>query len=199
MCKDMVRLSFFTCFHFLETSTILANYAQSLPYIIRYCATYFRLQNRETLQIQARTRVWGRAAPRYCLQFWGAGQPIQGKYYAGWQDVCDHTQQEFRFTVPGDRRAFADSLWLKEAARQMVVLSALSPKQAALKAWGDVIENNRSAMKLGQDFSVQAGITVRVDRVLSPDQSVLMVVLAQEWGFCFVEKKELRVWGTLPK
>lgn len=96
------------------------------------------------------------------------------------QEVCDHTRQEFRFTVPGDRRAYADSLWFKEAARQMVVLSALSPKQAALKSWGDVIENNRPEMKLGQDFPVQAGITVRVDRVLSPEQSVLLVVLGQE-------------------
>ncbi len=96
------------------------------------------------------------------------------------QEVCDHTHQEFRFTVPGDRRAYADSLWLKEAARQMVVLSALSPKQTALKAWGDVIEEKRREMKLGQDFPVQAGITVRVDRVLSPEQSVLLVVLGQE-------------------
>ena len=96
------------------------------------------------------------------------------------QEVCDHTRQEFRFTVPGDRHAYADSLWLKEAARQMVVLSAISPRQAALKTWGDVIERSRPEMKLGQDFPVQAGITVRVDRILSPEQSVLLVVLAQE-------------------
>ncbi len=96
------------------------------------------------------------------------------------QEVCDHTRQEFRFTVPGDRRAFPDSLWLKEAARQMVVLSALSPKQSALKTWGDVIERSRPEMKIGEDFTVQSGITVRVDRVLSPEQSVLLVVLAQE-------------------
>ena len=96
------------------------------------------------------------------------------------QEVCDHTRQEFRFTVPGDRRSYPDSLWLKEAARQMVVLSALSPQQAALKTWGDVIESRRPEMKLGEDFTVQSGITVRVDRILSPEQSVLLVVLAQE-------------------
>ncbi len=96
------------------------------------------------------------------------------------QEVCDHTRQEFRFTVPGDRRTYPDSLWLKEASRQMVLLSALSPKQAALKTWGDVIENSRSTMKLGEDFTVQSGITIRVDRVLSPEQSVLLVVLAQD-------------------
>ncbi len=96
------------------------------------------------------------------------------------QDVCDHTRQEFRFTVPGNRSEVADSMWLKEAARQMVVLSALSPKQSPLKAWGDVIEARRPEMKLGEDLQVQAGITVRVDRILSPEQSVLLVVLAQE-------------------
>lgn len=96
------------------------------------------------------------------------------------QEVCDQTRQEFRFTVPGDRSQVADSMWLKEAARQMVVLSALSPKQSPLKAWGDVIESRRPEMKLGQDLQVQSGITVRVDRVLSPEQSVLLVVLKQE-------------------
>lgn len=96
------------------------------------------------------------------------------------QEICDHTRQEFRFTVPGDRRAYPDSLWLKEASRQMVVLSALSPQQAALKTWGDVIERRRPEMKLGEDFTVQSGITIRVDRVLSPEQSMLLVVLAQE-------------------
>ncbi|MEO6760286.1 MAG: hypothetical protein ABIO24_12585 [Saprospiraceae bacterium] len=96
------------------------------------------------------------------------------------QDVCDHTRQEFRITVPGDRRQIPDSLWLKEAARQMVVLSALSPKQSPLKAWGDIIEERRPEMKLGEDYPVQSGITIRVDRILSPEQSVLLIVLGQE-------------------
>jgi hypothetical protein len=96
------------------------------------------------------------------------------------QNVCSSTQQEFRFTVPGNRSHYADSVWMKEAARQMVFLSALSPKQAPLKTWGDMIEKVRPQMKLGEPLEVQPGITVRIDRVTGQDQSTLQIVLAQQ-------------------
>lgn len=96
------------------------------------------------------------------------------------QDVCNATRQEYRFTVKGDFRQYADSLWMKEAVRQLVFLSSFSPKQAALKAWADVLEQQRLEMRLGQDHQVEAGVSVRIDRVLSPEQSTLLVVLAQQ-------------------
>jgi hypothetical protein len=96
------------------------------------------------------------------------------------QDVCASTRQEFRFTVPGDRSAYPDSLWLKEAARQMVFLSSFSPQQAPLRTWGDMIEEVRLQMRLGEALEVQPGITVQVDRITGKDQSTLQVILAQE-------------------
>ena len=51
------------------------------------------------------------------------------------QDVCNQSSQEFRFTVQGDFSRFPDSLWIKEAVRQLVFLSTFSPKQAILKNW----------------------------------------------------------------
>ncbi len=96
------------------------------------------------------------------------------------QDVCDDTRQEFRFKVEGDYSAKPDSFWLKEASRQMVYLSALSEKQAPLKAWGDIIEQFRRDMQLGQDREVQRGIFVRVDRVVNPQEAILVVVLSQK-------------------
>ena len=59
------------------------------------------------------------------------------------QEVCGDTKQEFRFTVKGDYSTQPDSFWLKEASRQFVFLSSFSPKQAALKDWGDIIELRR--------------------------------------------------------
>lgn len=96
------------------------------------------------------------------------------------QEVCRDTRQEFRFTVQGDYSRFADSLWLKEAARQLVFLSTFSPKQAPLKAWADALEAARPAMRLGEDFELQPGIFARVDRILSPEQSTLILILAQQ-------------------
>ena len=96
------------------------------------------------------------------------------------QDVCTETRQEYRFRVQGDYSQYPDSLWLKEATRQLVFLSSFSPKQAPLKAWADVIEMRRAEMKLGEDREVEQGVFVRVDRVISPEQSTLLLVFSQK-------------------
>ena len=95
------------------------------------------------------------------------------------QEVCNQTRQEYRFTVQGDFSRFPDSLWMKEAVRQLVFLSTFSPKQAPLKAWADVLEAQRSQMRLGQDAEIQPGVKVRVDRIVSPEESTLLLVLSQ--------------------
>lgn len=99
------------------------------------------------------------------------------------QDVCDQTRQEYRFTVPAPGAQYSqrpDSLWMKEASRQLFFLSTLSPKQAALRNWADALEAARPQMKLGAPYSISEGITITVDRVLGAEQSTLLVVLYQE-------------------
>ena len=96
------------------------------------------------------------------------------------QEVCEQTRQEYRFTVKGDFRGIADSSWMKEASRELVYLSTLSAKQQPLKAWADIIEEHRNSMRLGEDKEVQPGISIRIDKVLSPEQGTLVVVLAQQ-------------------
>jgi len=96
------------------------------------------------------------------------------------QDVCTETRQEYRFRVQGDFSKFPDSLWLKEATRQLVFLSSFSQKQAPLKAWADIIELRRSDMKLGEDREVEPGVFVQVDKVISPEQSTLLLVFSQK-------------------
>jgi hypothetical protein len=97
-----------------------------------------------------------------------------------YQNVCPSTVQEFKFMVRGDFATFADSMWMKEAARQMVFLSTFSPKQKALKEWADIIELRRTDMRLGEDREVQPGVFVRVDKVLSPEKSTLLVTLSEK-------------------
>ncbi len=96
------------------------------------------------------------------------------------QQVCDQTRQEFRFTVPGNFTTTPDSAWTKEATRQLVYLSALSEKQAPLKAWADVIEQRRAEMRLGEDRELEPGIFVRIDRIVSPEKTTLVVLLSQQ-------------------
>lgn len=96
------------------------------------------------------------------------------------QDICESSRQEYRFIAQGDRRALPDSLWVKEAVRQLVFLSTFSAEQAALKAWADVIESSRNDITLGADYAVQPGISIRVDKIASSDQSTLILLFAQE-------------------
>ncbi|MBK9336259.1 MAG: hypothetical protein IPM98_06600 [Lewinellaceae bacterium] len=95
------------------------------------------------------------------------------------QKVCNETRQDFRFTVQGDFSSFPDSMWLKEAVRQLVFLSTFSPKQAPLKAWADALEQERVGMRLGEERAIQPGVAVSVDRIISPEKSTLILVLAQ--------------------
>ncbi len=96
------------------------------------------------------------------------------------QEICNESRQEYRFNVKGNFSQFPDSLWLKEATRQLVFLSTFSPKQAAFKAWADVIELRRAEMRLGEDREVEPGVFVRVDRILSPEESTLVLVFTQK-------------------
>jgi hypothetical protein len=95
------------------------------------------------------------------------------------QDVCETTRQEYRFIVKGDYSQYPDSLWFKEAARQLVFLSTLSPKQAALKDWADILEIQRHGMQLGAQKEIQPGIFMRLDRVVSPQESTLVLLMGQ--------------------
>jgi hypothetical protein len=97
-----------------------------------------------------------------------------------YQNVCPSTTQEYKFTVQGDFSQMADSLWMKEAVRQMVYLSSFSPKQRALKDWADVIEQRRGEMRIGEEREIEPGIFVKIDRVVSPEKGVLLLTLAQK-------------------
>ena len=95
------------------------------------------------------------------------------------QDVCEQSRQEYRFTVKGNFTQFPDSMWMKEATRQLAFLSSFSPEQASLRPWADIIENYRHDMRLGEDREVQRGIFINVDRITGSDQSTLLVVFTQ--------------------
>jgi hypothetical protein len=134
-------------------------FGEGLPYVVQYHYEVNGRQSMESLMLET------------------------GVLLDVYQDVCDATRQEYRFTVPGKAekyRAQADSTWMMEATRQLVFLSTLSPQQAPLKAWADVIEASRAGMKLGEDFEVQEGITIRIDRVIAEDNTTLLLVFSQE-------------------
>lgn len=105
----------------------------------------------------------------------------RGVFVEIFQEVCETTRQEYRFTAPGEQfLQMPDSLWMKEASRELVFLSTFSPKQAPLKAWADLIESSRPQMRMGEDLEVNPGFFVRVNKVASPDKGTLIVELFQK-------------------
>ncbi len=97
-----------------------------------------------------------------------------------YQEVCDKTKQEYKFTVRGDYFKYPDSLWTREAVRQLTQLSTLSPKQAALRDWAGILEKNRAAMKLAEEKEVQPGVFAKIDRIVNPQQSILILTFNQK-------------------
>lgn len=105
----------------------------------------------------------------------------RGVFVEIFQEVCETTRQEYRFTAPGDSfLQLADSVWLKEASRELVFLSSFSPKQAPLRSWADLIEATRPELRLGEEKEVNQGFFVRVNKVASPDKGILVVELFQK-------------------
>lgn len=105
----------------------------------------------------------------------------RGVFVEIYQEVCETTRQEYRFTVPGaDFAQLPDSLWLKEASRQLVFLGSFSPKQASLLTWAEVLETARPQMRLAEDHEVERGIVARVDKIISPDKATLILVFAEK-------------------
>jgi hypothetical protein len=96
------------------------------------------------------------------------------------QEVCGDTKQEYRFTVKGDFAAQPDLFWINEAAGEFNFLSTLSPKQAPLKDWAEIIKLRREDIKIGQDHEVQPGVFIRIDKVVSPEEATLVVLFSQK-------------------
>ncbi|MCC7505395.1 MAG: hypothetical protein IT259_08845 [Saprospiraceae bacterium] len=105
----------------------------------------------------------------------------RGIFVEIYQEVCEKTRQEYRFTAPGEGfLQMPDSIWLKEASRELVFLSSFSEKQAPLKQWADLIETSRPDIRMGQETELNPGIFVKVNKVAAADKGMLIVELFQK-------------------
>lgn len=96
------------------------------------------------------------------------------------QSGCTALKQEFRFIVPGNYAQYPDSSWIKESVKQLLFLSKLSFAQDGLKMWAGAIELQKSNIKLGQPTEIEQGIFVKIDKILSPEQSILLVEMGSD-------------------
>ncbi len=95
------------------------------------------------------------------------------------QSGCDNIVQSFKFQLPGDHRKKNALDWVEEAVIQLRYLGGLDPKFASLSFWGNEIEQRKSAIKLGSTHDIQQGFKVKIDKVLSSSESILLLELSQ--------------------
>ena len=95
------------------------------------------------------------------------------------QSGCDHIVQSFKFRIPGDHRKKNALDWVEEAVVQLRFLGGLDPKFASLAFWGNEIEQIKSEIKLGSTHDIQQGFKVKIDKVLSTNESILLLELSQ--------------------
>ena len=95
------------------------------------------------------------------------------------QSGCNEIVQSFKFRIPGDHRAKNALDWVDEAVNQLRYLGGLDEKFASLAFWGNEIEQRKSEIKLGARHDIQQGFKVKIDKVLSTNESILLLELSQ--------------------
>ena len=95
------------------------------------------------------------------------------------QSGCDNIVQAFKFRIPGDHRKKSNLEWVNEAVKQLRYLGGLDQKFASLSFWGNEIEQINTILKLGSTHDIQQGFKVKIDKVLSINESILLLELSQ--------------------
>lgn len=96
------------------------------------------------------------------------------------QSGCEAIRQEFQFRLPGDD--FPDdtiTYWIEETMNQLRFLANLGPQYLSLNAWTQVIEEQKEQIQLGEPVEIQIGFFVEIDRIISADHAILLLILSE--------------------
>ena len=94
------------------------------------------------------------------------------------QSGCNDILQVFQFYIPGDLKEKNSEYWIEMAIQHFAYLSTVSNQHFSLHYWSDAISEKFHELKLGRPTELQAGYAVKIDKVLSPDHSLLIVELS---------------------
>lgn len=95
------------------------------------------------------------------------------------QSGCNDIHQQFTFILPGDYSKSDDTFWKVLTVKNFRMLAASSPKLFPFNGWAEAIEGVLPQMKLSEPFEVDKGFQVRIDKILSDNQAMLVVQLSQ--------------------
>lgn len=96
------------------------------------------------------------------------------------QSGCEARKQEFRFRLPGENFPANDqAFWREQITQQLRFLANLGPQYLALNAWTEAIEQLEGQIMLGEAIEIQPGFYIEIDRIISSDYAILLLILAE--------------------
>ena len=93
------------------------------------------------------------------------------------QSGCNDIKQEFQFTI--ERPGEGEPNWFLLVADQFIYLSSLSEQTVSMGMWASVISSNASLFKLGLPIEVEKGFFVKIDKIDSGKNAILLVELSE--------------------
>ncbi len=96
------------------------------------------------------------------------------------QSGCEDINQEFKFKVKGNHTDKSAEFWIRESIKQFRFMSGLSPKLVHFGDWASAIEANAFKLKLGQETELAPNIYISIDKIVSSDVTLLLVVLSNK-------------------
>lgn len=95
------------------------------------------------------------------------------------QSGCNDIHQQFTFILPGDFASTNDDFWKTLAVKNFKLLAESSPQLTAFTGWAQAIESVSDKLKLAEPIEVEKGTRIRIDKILSSNQAMLVVQFSQ--------------------
>jgi len=93
------------------------------------------------------------------------------------QSGCNDIKQVFQFTI--ERPGEGEPNWFLLVADQFLYLSGISDQTVSLGMWASVISSNASLFKFGLPIEVEKGFFVKIDKIDSGKNAILLVELSE--------------------
>jgi len=94
------------------------------------------------------------------------------------QSGCNEIKQEFQFTLPDKPSADTPPYWVDQTRAQFNALGELGEKYLTLNFWAQPLEANREAISLGEPFELQPGFSIKIDRIIGSQNTLLLITLS---------------------
>lgn len=96
-----------------------------------------------------------------------------------YQTICNNTQQEYHFFLPGNYSKRPDTFWIELAASQFFYMAEVGKEVQGVAAWGIQIQNDPTMYKLGEKTEIENGISIKIDRLVGNLEAEIIITIAQ--------------------